>query len=40
MGVHADVIAGHLNGNDLGHSKAITSEGFKVGEDLRDLLVS
>lgn len=40
MGVHADAIVGHFNGNDLGHSKAITREGFKVGKDLRDLLVS
>ena len=37
---HADAIVGHFNGNDLSHSKAEAREGFQVGKDLRDLLVS
>jgi len=40
MWVHADAIVGHLNRNDLGHSKAITREGFKVGKGLQDLLIN
>jgi len=40
MWVHADAIVGHLNRNDLGHSKAITCEGFKVRKGLQDLLVN
>jgi hypothetical protein len=37
---HADAIAGHFNGDDLSHSKAEAGEGFKVGKDFRDLLIS
>jgi hypothetical protein len=40
MVARADAIDGHFNRDDLSHSKAEASEGFKVEKNFRDLLVS
>ena len=37
---HADAIVGHFDGNYFGHAQSEPREGFKVGEDFRDLIIS